>query len=63
MSCLQGEVAFMSAYAIHQLHVFIFVLAVFHILYCIITLALGTTKVLNSLAFSKDLNSSLNRFC
>jgi hypothetical protein len=62
MSCLQGEVAFMSAYSIHQLHIFIFVLAVFHILYCIITLALGTTKVLNSLAFSKDLNSSLNRF-
>jgi mlo protein len=50
MSCfglpiLQGKVAFMSAYAIHQLHVFIFVLAVFHVVFCILTLALGRTKV------------------
>jgi len=42
---LQGKVAFMSAYAIHQLHVFIFVLAVFHVVFCILTLALGRTKV------------------
>ncbi|KAF5467142.1 hypothetical protein F2P56_017000 [Juglans regia] len=45
-SCAKdGKVAFMSAYAIHQLHIFIFVLAVFHVLYCIITLALGRTKM------------------
>ncbi|XP_059455813.1 MLO-like protein 12 [Corylus avellana] len=43
--CKKGKVAFMSAYSIHQLHIFIFVLAVFHVLYCIITLALGTTKI------------------
>ncbi|CAI0442819.1 unnamed protein product [Linum tenue] len=42
----QGKVAFVSAYGIHQLHIFIFVLAVFHILYCILTYALGRTKVL-----------------
>nr|KYP44704.1 MLO-like protein 12 [Cajanus cajan] len=42
---LQGRVAFVSAYGIHQLHIFIFVLAVFHILQCIITLALGRTKM------------------
>lgn len=41
----QGKVALISAYGIHQLHIFIFVLAVFHILQCIITLALGRTKV------------------
>ncbi|KAF5742530.1 MLO-like protein 6 [Tripterygium wilfordii] len=40
-----GQVAFVSAYAIHQLHVFIFVLAITHILYCILTLALGRTKM------------------
>ncbi|XP_038679778.1 MLO-like protein 6 [Tripterygium wilfordii] len=40
-----GQVAFVSAYAIHQLHVFIFVLAITHILYCITTLALGRTKM------------------
>ncbi|XP_059455812.1 MLO-like protein 6 [Corylus avellana] len=40
-----GKVAFMSAYAIHQLHVFIFVLALFHVIFCILTLALGRTKM------------------
>ncbi|XWS56455.1 hypothetical protein CRYUN_Cryun09bG0086800 [Craigia yunnanensis] len=41
----QGKVALVSAYGIHQLHIFIFVLAVCHILYCIITYALGRTKM------------------
>ncbi|CAM8920371.1 unnamed protein product [Rhodiola kirilowii] len=41
----QGQVAFVSSYGIHQLHIFIFVLALFHILYCILTLALGTIKM------------------
>ncbi|PKI43239.1 hypothetical protein CRG98_036325 [Punica granatum] len=41
----QGKVAFMTAYGIHQLHIFIFVLAIFHVLYCMITLALGTFKM------------------
>ncbi|GMI86229.1 MILDEW RESISTANCE LOCUS O 12 [Hibiscus trionum] len=41
----QGKVALVSAYGIHQLHIFIFVLAVSHILYCIITYALGRTKM------------------
>ena len=40
-----GKVAFVSAYGIHQLHIFIFVLAVFHVLYCIITYALGRYKM------------------
>ncbi|XWS66144.1 hypothetical protein CRYUN_Cryun05aG0174700 [Craigia yunnanensis] len=41
----KGQVALVSAYGIHQLHIFIFVLAVCHILYCIITYALGKTKM------------------
>uniref|UniRef100_A0A1J3ITA9 MLO-like protein n=1 Tax=Noccaea caerulescens TaxID=107243 RepID=A0A1J3ITA9_NOCCA len=41
----QGKVALVSAYGIHQLHIFIFVLAVFHVLYCITTYALGKTKM------------------
>ncbi|XVE68937.1 hypothetical protein DITRI_Ditri09bG0110000 [Diplodiscus trichospermus] len=41
----EGKVAFVSSYGIHQLHIFIFVLAVFHILYCITTYALGRTKM------------------
>lgn len=43
---LQGKVAFVSADGIHQLHIFIFVLAIFHVFYCITTLALGRAKVL-----------------
>ncbi|KAE8723443.1 MLO-like protein 6 [Hibiscus syriacus] len=41
----KGKVALVSAYGIHQLHIFIFVLAVSHILYCILTYALGRTKM------------------
>ncbi|XP_039020089.1 MLO-like protein 6 [Hibiscus syriacus] len=41
----KGKVAFVSAYGIHQLHIFIFVLAVSHILYCIITYAFGSYKM------------------
>ncbi|KAK8629698.1 hypothetical protein V6N13_078530 [Hibiscus sabdariffa] len=41
----KGKVAFVSTYGIHQLHVFIFVLAISHILYCIITYALGSSKM------------------
>ncbi|KAF1884616.1 hypothetical protein Lal_00028497 [Lupinus albus] len=41
----RGKVAFVSAYGIHEIHIFIFVLAIFHILQCIITLTLGRTKM------------------
>ncbi|MQM08515.1 hypothetical protein Taro_041363 [Colocasia esculenta] len=41
----QGKVALISSDGIHQLHIFIFVLAVFHVLYCITTMALGRLKV------------------
>ncbi|XP_028782408.1 MLO-like protein 2 isoform X1 [Neltuma alba] len=43
--CGKGKVGFVSAYAIHQLHIFIFVLAIFHILQCIFTLLLGRYKM------------------
>ncbi|KAG5533232.1 hypothetical protein RHGRI_027439 [Rhododendron griersonianum] len=43
--CAKDKVQFVSAYGIHQLHIFIFVLALFHVLYCIITLGLGTLKM------------------
>ncbi|KAI9076128.1 hypothetical protein K1719_041826 [Acacia pycnantha] len=41
----QGKVAFVSSDGIHQLHIFIFVLACFHVLYCILTLALSRAKM------------------
>ncbi|KAG8380472.1 hypothetical protein BUALT_Bualt06G0018900 [Buddleja alternifolia] len=45
-ACLErGKVQIVSAYGMHQLHVFIFVLAVSHILYCVITYGLGRLKM------------------
>ena len=42
---LQDKVPFVSADGIHQLHIFIFILAISHVFYCITTLALGSAKV------------------
>ncbi|CAL9214537.1 unnamed protein product [Arabidopsis halleri] len=41
----KGKVAFVSAYGIHQLHIFIFVIAVVHVIYCIVTYAFGKIKM------------------
>ncbi|KAL3825919.1 hypothetical protein ACJIZ3_021948 [Penstemon smallii] len=41
----RGKVPLVSTDGIHQLHIFIFVLAVFHVLCCIATLALGRAKM------------------
>ncbi|XP_074369667.1 MLO-like protein 12 [Apium graveolens] len=41
----KGKVQFLSEDALHQLHLFIFALAVFHVLSCIITLGLGRAKM------------------
>ncbi|KAI4373038.1 hypothetical protein MLD38_011207 [Melastoma candidum] len=41
----KGQYAFVTAYGIHQLHIFIFILAVVHVLYCLTTLTLGSIKM------------------
>lgn len=41
----ENKLPFISSDGIHQLHIFIFVLAVCHVLYCISTLALGRLKM------------------
>ncbi|CAN1781667.1 MLO-like protein 12 [Linum perenne] len=41
----KGKVPLISVTGVHQLHIFVFVLAVFHILYCVITMTLGRAKV------------------
>ncbi|OAY66618.1 MLO protein, partial [Ananas comosus] len=41
----KDRVPLISQYGIHQLHIFIFVLAVFHVLYSVVTMALGRAKV------------------
>lgn len=41
----QGKVPLVSSHGLHQLHIFIFFLAVFHVAYSAITMALGRAKV------------------
>ncbi|KAH9700738.1 MLO-like protein 6 [Citrus sinensis] len=42
--CSKGKVPFVSEDGLHQLHIFIFVLALFHVLYSILTMALSRAK-------------------
>lgn len=55
---MQGKVPFVSKDGIHQLHIFIFVLALFHVLYCVLTLALGRAKVLYIRSSSSHISCS-----
>ncbi|KAG8084876.1 hypothetical protein GUJ93_ZPchr0010g9684 [Zizania palustris] len=43
--CPVGKVSLISINALHQLHIFIFFLAVFHVTYSAITMALGRAKI------------------
>ncbi|XP_052184520.1 MLO-like protein 6 isoform X2 [Diospyros lotus] len=51
---LPNKVPFVSADGIHQLHIFIFVLAVFHVIYCILTMVLGRLKMRSWKAWEKE---------
>ncbi|TXG73877.1 hypothetical protein EZV62_002456 [Acer yangbiense] len=53
----KGKVPFMSSEGIHQLHIFIFVLAVFHVLYCVLTMALGRAKMRSWKKWEKETRS------
>ncbi|XP_029128021.1 MLO protein homolog 1 [Cajanus cajan] len=44
-SCSQGKVPLISQSGVHQLHIFIFVLAVFHIFYSVMTMVLARAKM------------------
>ncbi|XP_030451672.1 MLO-like protein 6 [Syzygium oleosum] len=56
------KVPFVSADGIHQLHIFIFVLAVFHVLYCILTMALGRAKMRSWKAWEKETRTAEYQF-
>ncbi|XP_027367151.1 MLO-like protein 2 isoform X2 [Abrus precatorius] len=58
----KDKVAFVSKYGIHQLHIFIFVLAIFHILQCIITLTLGRKKMSIWKAWEKETRTLEHQF-
>ncbi|XP_071910213.1 MLO-like protein 10 isoform X1 [Coffea arabica] len=44
-SCKQGRVPLISVDGLHQLHILIFFLAVFHVIYSAVTMALGRLKI------------------
>ncbi|CAN1140339.1 MLO-like protein 13 [Linum perenne] len=44
VSCSKGKVPLLSLEALHQLHIFIFVLAVVHVLFCATTMVLGGAR-------------------
>lgn len=58
----KGKVSFVSTDGIHQLHIFIFVLAVFHVLYCILTYALGRAKMSSWKAWEKETKTAEYQF-
>ncbi|KAI3983597.1 hypothetical protein MKX01_000609 [Papaver californicum] len=55
-------VPLVSKTAIHQLHIFIFVLAVSHVLYCILTMALGRAKMRKWNIWEKETKSAEYQF-
>ncbi|XP_022158300.1 MLO-like protein 8 [Momordica charantia] len=44
VSCKDGKVSLISVDGLHQLHILIFFLAVFHVLFCVTTMTLGRIK-------------------
>ncbi|XP_051120813.1 MLO-like protein 6 [Andrographis paniculata] len=58
----KGKVPFVSTDGIHQLHIFIFVLAIFHVLYCIATLALGRAKMKRWKSWEKETRTAEYQF-
>lgn len=43
----QGKVPLLSLEGLHHLHIFIFVLAVVHVVFCVTTMILGGARVIN----------------
>ncbi|KAM1449871.1 hypothetical protein ACFX2I_037175 [Malus domestica] len=56
-SCAGGKVPLISASGMHQLHVFIFVLAVFHVFYSVVTMALAQAKMKKWKAWESETSS------
>ena len=46
LSLSQGKVPLLSLEALHQLHIFIFVLALVHVIFCVSTMFLGGVRVI-----------------
>ncbi|PIA58969.1 hypothetical protein AQUCO_00400079v1 [Aquilegia coerulea] len=58
----KGKVPLVSTYGIHQLHIFIFILAVTHVLYCIITITLSKAKMRSWKVWEKETRTTEYQF-
>ncbi|KAL6279156.1 hypothetical protein ACE6H2_016037 [Prunus campanulata] len=56
-ACSAGKVPLISPSGMHQLHIFIFVLAVFHVLYSVLTMALAQAKMKKWKAWESETSS------
>lgn len=56
-SCSKGKVPIISEIALHQLHIFIFVLAIFQVLYSVLTMGLGRAKMYSWRAWEQEVET------
>ncbi|KAH9313306.1 hypothetical protein KI387_028341, partial [Taxus chinensis] len=54
----KGKKPFLSTEGLHQLHIFIFVLAIVHVVFCVLTMLLGTAKIRTWRAWEKDIREN-----
>ncbi|KAK1274488.1 hypothetical protein QJS04_geneDACA009796 [Acorus gramineus] len=58
----KGKVSLISTNGMHQLHIFIFILAILHVLYCILTMALAQAKMKKWKAWESETTSMEYQF-
>ncbi|KMZ62687.1 MLO-like protein 1 [Zostera marina] len=56
---IEGKVPLMSIDALHQLHIFIFVLAISHVIFCVLTMVLGSIKINNWKKWEKSIQDDI----
>ncbi|KAF3973861.1 hypothetical protein ACB098_10G034300 [Castanea mollissima] len=60
--CLhQGKVPLISLEALHQLHIFIFVLAIFHVIFCVSTMVLGGIRIRQWKVWEDSIKEEISR--
>lgn len=56
---MEGKIPLMSLQALHQLHIFIFVLAISHVVFCVLTMVLGSIKINHWKQWEKTIQDEL----
>nr|XP_023910719.1 MLO-like protein 13 [Quercus suber] len=60
--CLhEGKVPLISLEALHQLHIFIFVLAIFHVIFCVSTMVLGGVRIRQWKVWEDSIKEEISR--